>query len=501
MKSLKNVRIAIIGAGLAGLTAAYRLKQANGQENLPPIDFVVFEATDRVGGRVRTLRNTDGLYAEAGALLMTDAEKSLLSLVNEMGLNLISRDDIQHSQFFVDGKLTTDDPSKEIAGVIFSEIAHLMDTLIMQPQDWCCKQAPYLESLDQISIFDFCIQKGFSAAQVKRSLSTMLLGLFADGFDAISALSAFRVLSQYRSANAMYSVEDGNDRLPQAVANAINVKGDCIFFNAPVSSVCQTENCWNVTFTKGQRSLVESFDYVVMATPLSALQSHHQRAIQLPNLPSNHRNAIDAVNYNQSIARVYCEVNKRFWEPQRPTAAVITDRATCWIEDHTVKQRGNGAFLEAHFAGARGHEIQKVLDPAKSGEEAISEIYGNVFMSHLKPRCTKVVFWSEREYQWGAYPYFGIGQRKLMAELIKPVNGELYFIGEYTSMESPVSMQGAVESGNQVVEKALLPLIRAQAIEVSKKSMACKQRVFTEPPVKIDDDTCVEAQTPLIAKL
>src|SRR5688500_9204506 len=55
-------RVIIVGAGLAGLSAAYELTQTGH-------DVTVFEARTRPGGRVLTLRDPfpDGLYAEAGA--------------------------------------------------------------------------------------------------------------------------------------------------------------------------------------------------------------------------------------------------------------------------------------------------------------------------------------------------------------------------------------------------------------------------------------------------
>src|SRR5262249_42165072 len=56
-------KVIVIGAGLAGLSAAYELSQA-GHE------VIVLEARARAGGRVRTLREpfADGMYAEAGAM-------------------------------------------------------------------------------------------------------------------------------------------------------------------------------------------------------------------------------------------------------------------------------------------------------------------------------------------------------------------------------------------------------------------------------------------------
>src|SRR6266404_5327939 len=56
-------KIVIVGAGMAGLTAAYELMRAG-------YKVVVLEAQLRVGGRIQTLREpfTHGLYAEAGAM-------------------------------------------------------------------------------------------------------------------------------------------------------------------------------------------------------------------------------------------------------------------------------------------------------------------------------------------------------------------------------------------------------------------------------------------------
>ena len=60
-------KVVIIGAGLAGLSAAYELSQAGH-------DVTVLEARTRPGGRVHTMRGqfADGLYAEAGATNVFD---------------------------------------------------------------------------------------------------------------------------------------------------------------------------------------------------------------------------------------------------------------------------------------------------------------------------------------------------------------------------------------------------------------------------------------------
>ncbi len=78
-----NEEIAIVGGGLAGLVCAHRLKQAGHRA-------VVHEASDRLGGRVWTIRGVfaDGQIAEHGGELIDSGQVSLRRLITELGLQL-----------------------------------------------------------------------------------------------------------------------------------------------------------------------------------------------------------------------------------------------------------------------------------------------------------------------------------------------------------------------------------------------------------------------------
>jgi protoporphyrinogen/coproporphyrinogen III oxidase len=73
-------RAAIVGAGLSGLTAGYRLQQAGW-------DVDVFEATDTPGGRVQTER-ADGYAIDTGASALGSTYHSYIALARELGVEL-----------------------------------------------------------------------------------------------------------------------------------------------------------------------------------------------------------------------------------------------------------------------------------------------------------------------------------------------------------------------------------------------------------------------------
>ncbi|MDQ3137865.1 MAG: protoporphyrinogen oxidase [Gemmatimonadota bacterium] len=70
--------VAIVGGGVAGLTAAYRLKQRG-------VRVVVYEAGDRIGGAIRTERR-DGYLAELGPNSLATPPAALRALFTELGL-------------------------------------------------------------------------------------------------------------------------------------------------------------------------------------------------------------------------------------------------------------------------------------------------------------------------------------------------------------------------------------------------------------------------------
>ena len=77
-----NKTVTVIGAGLAGLSAAYDLQRAGWK-------VIVLEARDRVGGRVYSVRSfSSGLVAEGGGEFIEESHTRMIALANQFGLKL-----------------------------------------------------------------------------------------------------------------------------------------------------------------------------------------------------------------------------------------------------------------------------------------------------------------------------------------------------------------------------------------------------------------------------
>ena len=81
---MEKRQVIIIGAGLAGLTLAYRLKQQG-------IEALILEGRDRLGGRIHTL-NRNGVTLELGATWFADKHRNLNALIEELGLDKIPQE-------------------------------------------------------------------------------------------------------------------------------------------------------------------------------------------------------------------------------------------------------------------------------------------------------------------------------------------------------------------------------------------------------------------------
>src|SRR3954451_24498913 len=221
-------RVVVVGGGLAGLTAAYRLKQSG-------VNAQLYEASDRLGGRCWTRRGdfAEGQIAEHGGELIDQGHTEIRQLAQELGLNLdtlvaaeVTGTDPFH---YFDGKpYTYEEATNDLKGIwqhIHKDVsAASYPTLYnsstergreldaMSIADWIKAYVPggLKSRLGQLLDIAYNIEYG-AETSVQSSLNMLyLLGYSAQG-----------QLRIFGPSNEKYHVRGGNDQITMRLAAAL----------------------------------------------------------------------------------------------------------------------------------------------------------------------------------------------------------------------------------------------------------------------------------------
>lgn len=441
------MRVAIVGAGLAGLIAAYQLSASD-----PDIQITIYEADNRVGGRVYTLRDfSSGMYAEAGAMSFTDADIDLMDLIKQLGLDTVELCHKYHKKYH-DPVLGNIPYAGSLPAKLFKK--YILNNMPVTINDLHAPENIAYDHMSMLNFINMLVEEynEDSFDTVMNAIKVSLLGMYCDDLSKISALNALRWINQYTQSSKIYAIKGGNDLLTQALQDAILQRGVIIHLAHQVINVARPEVQGEspvilTMINQGGEQIIE-FDYVVMAVPLSALQ--HTISFE-PPLPGDYQAVIKSIPYNNSIARVYYEYEHRFWRKQADvTAMTIQHKPTVWIEDHTSHCQGDAAILEVHASSEMGQQLQTDDEVFFSAENELIDIWGEeTIKANSCKQAPQLFLWSKVMHQHGAYPYLGVGQSMFPLIWSGSLPG-LSFAGEYTSIFNAASMTGAIQSAYRV---------------------------------------------------
>jgi monoamine oxidase len=443
--------VLVVGAGLAGLAAAYELAQA-GHE------VTVLEARSRAGGRVRTLREpfADGLSVEAGAVTIHDTHDWTIHYARLLDLPL---DPIPHTPgatlYQVRGRRIVESPGRETSWPfdLTSEEKALgqrgmrdryLKPLLLQVGDTTAPgwPGPDLLELDKVSFAEILKRRGASPGAV----SLLRMGfpdLLGDGADAVSALDVLRETAQRAAAKQSFTVRGGTDRLPLALAARLS---DRIQYGSPVVRIEQDAMGVRAVVKTGDAHRTLSADHLICAVPFPVL-----RNVEIsPPLPAEKRRAIAELQLT-SVARVFLQTRTRFWEPQGLSGVLLTDRPWA-VFTHTPDPSTHRGILESYSAGAEARRMAKTQESSlplavRQTAAAFPELPDQFEGGAAK-------FWDEDEWARGAYTWFKPGQMRSLLPIIGRSEGRLLFAGEHAS-DHPGWMQGALASGVRAAREVM----------------------------------------------
>jgi monoamine oxidase len=444
-------RVVIIGAGLAGMSAAYELIQAGH-------NVTVLEARMRAGGRVQTLREpfSDGMYAEAGAMYVADNHDWTLKYVKlfDVALDPVPHNDLS-TLLRLRGRqvelkpnvkvnwpfnLNADERNLDRRGLWEKYVVPVLKELDgdLAP-DW---SPASLKQYDQISFAELLRRRGAS----RDAVEIMNLGLasgLGNGAETVSALDLLREAAHRERTKQLWTIKGGSDQLSLAFGRRL---ADKIQYGAPVISIQHNSNHVNVAYLQTGRRQTVSADRLICTIPFSVL-----RTIQVtPAFSLAKQQAISQLQYT-SVARVYVQFKKRFWLEQGWSGTAATDLPIMSVYQRTPNLPGVRGILESYTTGPGARSIT-----AMSEAERLRFVVQN--MSVINPSVSENFeggaskCWDADPWNRGAYAWFKPGEMTALLPHIARPEGRVHFAGEHASAW-PGWMQGALESGNRAARE------------------------------------------------
>lgn len=446
-RSRSPKRVIIVGAGLAGLSAAYELTQAGH-------DAVVLEARTRPGGRVQTLRDpfAEGLYAEAGAARIPDHHHFTRQYVEHFGLTLdpFEPADLPHV-YHVRGKrievapgqnvnwpydltaeeraLVADGMRQKYIGSMLGELGDVTDPAWPAPE--------LLKKFDRMNRSDLWRSRGASA----EAIALLSLGGIDDRIETWSALFMLRNQALNRQRSRYDKIRGGNDLLPKAFAAQLAGK---IHYSSPVVRIEQSAHGVKAVFQQVDSYQTLTADHLICAVPFtvqrdieesSAFSVEKQRAIeQLPYL---------------SASKIFLQSKRRFWTSKGLSGFGTTDLPIGQVWDVTYKQPGSRGILQAFPLSLHSRRMTQMteMERIRYALDQVEMLYPGM-SAQFEGGVTKC--WDEDKWARGASSFCKPGQfTSLLPHVARP-EGRVHFAGEHTSVWMDGWMQGALESGNRV---------------------------------------------------
>lgn len=452
-------RIVIVGAGLAGLTCAHRLKQAG-------ISATIYEATDRVGGRCWTRRGDfkEAQIAERGGELIDTGHGEIQGLAKELGLvldNLIKEEAIDTEPlYFFDGcPYTFKDATKD-----FLEIYPKLQSDLIEAGETTLYNR-FTErgfELDHMSIIDYInetVPGGINSkfGQLLAVAYTVENGAEAHEQSSLNLLymlgSVQKDLFQiYGDSDERYHIKGGNDQLPALLAEKLNGQ---INFNYELIKIEQKDqNEIRLVFRKEEKEWEVWADKVVLTLPFKILKTIGYESAGFRPLK---KMAIEELGMGMNT-KLHAQFSNRFWRKLGNNGETFADTGYQQTFEASRAQQGHSGILVGYSGGETAAK-QFALE-----DEQVKEITKD-FLDKLEPvlpgskrnwnGLSKVDHWPSNKWTKGAYSYFKVGQYTKFAGIEGEREGNTFFAGEHTSIDYKGYLNGAVETGERAAQEII----------------------------------------------
>ncbi len=445
----KEADVCVVGAGLAGLTAARRLSQA-GQS------VVVLEARDRVGGRVWTQSTQGGVPVDMGGCFVGPDHERMHALAKEMGVPTFKTFVEGDNVLATGGKVRRyrgDIPRINPAALVSAgqAIARMNAMAKKVPVDapW---EARHADTWDALSVAAWLTPNRVPTALARDLVDATIRACFACDLSEVSMLNWLFLARSAGGIEALMSIaggyqdsqfEGGVGRIPQAMAAELD---DAVVLGAPVTAVTQSSERVTVRSDAGNVSARR----VVLTLPRALAAGIRFE----PALPGDHALLLHQIPAGTEVKTV-AVYEGPFWRTDGVSgASVALDDLIEVTLDTTQPGHGHGV-IGTYAAGPKARTLWR-QEPDERRDTLLTMLVTRFGPRAAQPIELLEVNWAEEQWTRGcSLGHFPTGVLTQYGRRLREPVGRIHWAGTETASVSYGAMDGAVRSGERVCQEIL----------------------------------------------
>lgn len=435
----QSADVIIVGAGLAGLAAAYQLARSG-------VRVLMLEARDRTGGRVWTLHDWEyGQYADAGGEFVDSNHRHVIRYASRFRVPLLTK---RQKWFFhpQDGRMT---PLNEEAWLRFwRSLHHLSPKIRSIRKPWRIAQP--LHELDDISLPEWAERLGLWN-ELRHWILLYCRNMEAAEPEQTSVLGAIAEERLYQNGLSVLEesakLEGGSQRLADRFTEHFKVLGGHLRLGAVVEEVRHDSEGVQVYYRHGSQTDSARCKRLIFAVPNTLLKQ-----IRIfPALSHEKEDAIRLTPYGHAVKNLL-QFRQRFWQTSIPQDIFRHDSISA-LWDLTDTQEGEAGILCCWVGGKPAQEWAGRPEPERIENclQAVEKVFPGSRELFVKGRS---IAWEKDLFAQSSYSFYSIGSLTRIMPFLAVPEGRLHFAGEHTSPFIGY-MEGALESGMRAAREVL----------------------------------------------
>lgn len=456
-------RIAIIGAGLAGLRCAYELQKAG-------IASTVYEANpSRLGGRCFSNRDTFAPNViENGGELIDTVHTNILALAKELGLGLddcagwaaergleemyfVNGHKYTFAQAFEDFKWMANQLNQDRAKAQFpqtwdnmSERGRELDN--MSVREYIARYAPGGLASDFGRVLDVAYNIEYGA-ETDQQGAYGLVALLGYSNTTTHGKSKFYWFGQ---SDERYRISGGNDLLVSRMAAQLPTH-QIKMGHALTRMARNADNSYTLEFAVGAQRLTVVADHVVMAIPFSVLRSKVDCA--QAGFDARKLRAIQTMPMGNNC-KFQLQFHRRVWHDVHGSGDTFTDQGYQATWESTRAQATTTAVINNYTGGNTALAYAHATDVPSLATAFLAQ-FEKLFPGATQAWTGKFILnnWPKNPYTLGAYGYYAPGNIASFLGYEGVRQGNCHFCGEHTSIPAQGYLEGAVETGQRCAQE------------------------------------------------